>query len=112
MNKKQYRRAYSLYREIVLLEKQLIPNSDNANNYIWHQIKLLNIELSELDGWCAMEHYDDARYLDPYEDFNWIWFKFPMYISHEIEQAMKGKEPLSHRARERIGYFLDEKAVA
>lgn len=112
MNKQQYKRAYKLYRTIVLFEKQISPNSTNAYNYIWNQIKLLNIELSEIDEqWCAMEHYDDAQALNPYDDFNWVWFKFPMYISHAIEEAFQGKQPLTGRARLKVRNYLDLQSI-
>lgn len=92
MNKQQYKRAYHLFRMIQLLEKQIKPNSDNAYEYIWHQIKQMTSEISALDGWCVMEHYEDAQRHDAYVDFWWLWYRFPLYVAHGVEATFMGRE--------------------
>lgn len=111
MNKDRYKKAYSIYREIVLLEKQLTPESTSAYNYIWHRIKMLNIELSALDGWCAMEHFDDGQTIDDYEDYWWLSHNFPMFIVIEIIAGFKNGGNISYRARGYVQDYFASKAV-
>jgi hypothetical protein len=99
MHREQYKRAYHLYRLIQLLEKQILPNSDNAYEYIWHQIKQMTSQISSLDAWCVMEHYDNAHRIDIYEDYNWVWFRLQPYVAINVEKAFRGKAVLGNFAR-------------
>lgn len=106
MNKQQYKRAYHLYRLIQLLEEQLNPTSDNAYEYLWHQIKILTIELSALNGWCVMEHYNDSQRHDPYDDYWWLWHRFPLHVASNVERAFKRESELDPYQREYVRNYL------
>jgi len=111
MNKEQYKKACSIFRHIRLIEA-LSANSTSSDNYLRHQHKSLCIELSAIDRhWIAKEHTETRQEADKYDNFWWLWIKFPLHATYEIEQAMKGKKELSNRTRKHIRSYLDVQVI-